>query len=123
MPKESGKRRGKPTYCGVYNIAGKNIKRIRESLDPKCSQNSLAEKIQLEGYAMEKQTVQQIESGEQCITDVELFLFAKVLGVEMSVLLDTSVYGNVKEIDRQTNDYSSSSAGYGTRSVAEKQKK
>ncbi len=120
MAKESGKRRGKPTYCGLYNIAGKNIKRIRESLNPKCSQNNLAEKIQLEGYAIEKQTVQQIESGEQGINDVELFLFAKVLGVSMAELLDTSVYGNVETIDRQVTEYSKSSEGYGTRSVAEK---
>lgn len=120
MKQNSTQRRSKSRYCGRLNIAGLNIKKYRESLNPKCSQNDLCKKLQLEGLNVSKQMVQQVECGEQCITDVELMIFAKVLGVSMLELLDRTVYNNADFLDPVVTEYSKSSDGYGTRSVAEK---
>lgn len=119
MEQSSTKRRSKSRYCGRLNIAGVNIKKYREAQNPRCSQNDLSNKLQLEGLNVSKQMVQQVESGEQCITDVELMVFAKVLRVSISDLLDRTFYNNVDVIDPPVTEYSKSSDGYGTRSVAE----
>ncbi len=54
---------------------------------PKTSQRALADKMQLEGIALDKNAIQRIESGQRFVTDIELKTFAKVLGVSCDTLL------------------------------------
>ena len=112
------KRRRKIRFLGRANIAGLNIKKYRESLDPPCSQNDLASKLQLAGLSVHKNMVSMVENGEQGISDVELRTFAKVLGVSISDLMDESIYQNgthSKDIG-----YSEDSYDVGLSSAAEK---
>lgn len=73
---------------GTNNISGKNIRKIRLNLKEKTSQRALADKMQLEGLELDKNSIQRIESGQRFITDIELKKFAKVLGVSYDNLLD-----------------------------------
>lgn len=72
---------------GKLNIAGRKIAHLRMALPGKVSQKKLADMLQLEGLEIEKNAVQQIESGERFIIDVELKSFAKILGVTVDELL------------------------------------
>ena len=51
------------------------------------AQRALADKMQLEGIALDKNAIQRIESGQRFVTDIELKTFAKVLGVSCDTLL------------------------------------
>ena len=57
------------------------------ALPGRVSQRKLADMLQLEGLEIEKNAIQQIESGERFVIDVELKAFAKVLGVTVDELL------------------------------------
>ena len=72
---------------GKLNITGQKISKLRMALPGKVSQKKLADKLQLEGLMIDKNAVQQIESGERFVIDVELKAFAKVLGVTADELL------------------------------------
>jgi len=72
---------------GKLNISGRKIARLRVALPGKVSQRELADRLQLEGLIIEKNAVQQIESGQRFVTDVELKALAKVLGVTADELL------------------------------------
>ena len=52
------------------------------------SQRGLAELLQLEGLDIDKNAVQRMESGQRFVTDIELRVIARVLGVSYSDLLD-----------------------------------
>lgn len=90
--KQRKDRREKLKFLGRANVAGANIRRFREALVPRCSQNDLASKLQLQGLDVHKNMISKIENGEQCITDVELLYFAKVLGVTVEQLLEVPSY-------------------------------
>ncbi len=70
------------------NICGQKVKEIRERLPEKTSQRKLAEMLQMEGLDLNKNAVQRIESGKRFVTDIELKVIAKVLGVSYQELLD-----------------------------------
>lgn len=53
----------------------------------KVSQRELADRLQLAGLDLGKNAIQQIESGERFVTDIELKALAEVLGVTADVLL------------------------------------
>jgi len=72
---------------GRLNISGRKIAQLRMALPGKVSQKILADRLQLEGYDIGKNAVQQIESGQRFVTDVELKAFSKVLGVTTDELL------------------------------------
>lgn len=74
---------------GKNNISGARIAEIRKARVPKTSQRKLAELLQLNGLDVDKNAVQQIESGKRFITDIEIKVIAKVLNVSYSDLLDT----------------------------------
>ena len=115
------KRRRKIRFLGRANIAGLNIKKYREALDPPCSQNDLASKLQLAGLSVHKNMVSMVENGEQGISDVELRTFALVLGVSISDLMDESIYQDGAH--DKVIDYSEDSYDVGLTSAAEKPKK
>ncbi|MCL2699569.1 MAG: helix-turn-helix domain-containing protein [Defluviitaleaceae bacterium] len=71
---------------GSLNTSGKNIKLLRKEL--KLSQRKLADKMQLLGIDLSKNAIQQIESGERFITDIELKVFAKFFGIPSDELLE-----------------------------------
>lgn len=76
------------TEDGKSNISGRKIKEFRLNLPQKTSQKKLAEMLQLAGLEVDKNIVQLIEAGERSVTDVELKVIAKVLGVRYEDLLD-----------------------------------
>ena len=115
------KRRRKIKYRGRANIAGLNIKKYREALDPHCSQNDLAGKLQLAGLNVHKNMVSMVESGKQGINDIELRTFALVLGVSVADLMDESIYQDGSH--NIPMEYSEDSYDVGLATVAEKPKK
>lgn len=77
------------TASGENNICGRKVKEIREQLPKKTSQRILADMLQMEGLDLDKNAVQRIESGKRFVTDIELKVIAKVLGVSYQELLDS----------------------------------
>lgn len=73
---------------GKNNVCGDRVRTYREALPLKPSQKGLADLLQLEGLDLDKNAVQRIESGQRFVTDIELRVLAKVLGVSYSDLLD-----------------------------------
>ncbi len=72
---------------GKLNISGKQISQLRISLPGKVSQRMLAERLQLMEIDLDKNAIQQIESGKRFVTDIELAAFAKLFGVPAHELL------------------------------------
>ena len=70
------------------NICGQKVREIREQLPEKTSQRKLADMLQMAGLDIDKNAVQRIESGKRFVTDIELKVIAKVLGVSYQELLD-----------------------------------
>ena len=70
---------------GTFNISGKNIILLRKEL--KFSQRKLADKMQLIGIDLSKNAIQQIESGERFVTDIELKAFASFFKISADDLL------------------------------------
>lgn len=73
---------------GSNNICGKRIKKFRELLPEKTSQKQFADMLQIAGLDIDKNAVQRIESGDRFITDIELKVIARVLGISYRELLD-----------------------------------
>ena len=69
------------------NLSGRNISRIRKGMKPTLSQRALADKLQLNGIDVDKNAIQRIECGKRFVTDIELVVIAKVLGVSVMELL------------------------------------
>lgn len=72
---------------GRLNICGLKIAKLRMAIRPKCSQKAFADKLQLLGLEVTKNTVQCIESGNRFVTDIELKVIAQALGVTADELL------------------------------------
>lgn len=73
---------------GENNICGQKVKEIRKRLPEKTSQRKLADMLQMEGLDLDKNAIQRIECGKRFVTDIELKVIAKVLGVSYQELLD-----------------------------------
>lgn len=73
---------------GLNNVSGLKIKYYRQLRTEKTSQNALARLMQINGIDIDKNAIQRIESGQRFVTDIELKVFAKVLEVRYSDLLD-----------------------------------
>lgn len=72
---------------GRLNICGLKIAKLRMAIRPKCSQKAFADKLQLMGLEVTKNTIQCIESGNRFVTDIELKVIAQALGVTADELL------------------------------------
>lgn len=81
-----------PKKYNRVNIAGLNIKRIRTERFPNLSQNGLAAKLQLQGIAITKNTIQRMEAGLCGINDIQLVAIAQILKTSVTELLDESAY-------------------------------
>lgn len=70
---------GKKDICGDRLREARVVRRLR--------QEDLAAKIQIEGVIMERDSISRIEIGTRFVSDFELVIFAKVLGVSVNWLL------------------------------------
>lgn len=70
---------------GSLNLCGVKIREKRKQL--KLSQRALADSMQLLGIDLSKNAIQQIESGERFVTDIELKAFAAFFNVDAGALL------------------------------------
>lgn len=71
---------------GRLNICGLKITSLRKAV--KLSQRALADQIQLQGLDLSKNAIQQIESGNRFVTDIELKAFAQYFNVSTDELLN-----------------------------------
>lgn len=74
-------------YDGKANIIGKNIYKLRKQLH--LSQEELAAKMQLNNIEISQKVISRIEKQERFVTDYELLIFSRVLGVSVDDLLNT----------------------------------
>ena len=72
-------------FDGKKNIAGDRIHQIRTTM--RLSQSDLAARMQVNGVIIEREAISKIETGDRFITDYELMMFSKVLGVSIEWLL------------------------------------
>ena len=72
---------------GGNNICGRRVRELRLAMPGRVSQRMLSERLQIEGLDLDKNAVQRIESGERFVTDIELKVLSRVLGVSADDLL------------------------------------
>lgn len=82
---EGGRRVKIYDYNGKKNISGDRIRQAR--VVQRMRQEDLAAKLQIEGVNMERDSISRIEIGTRFVSDFELKVFAKVLGVSALWLL------------------------------------
>ena len=72
-------------YNGKANLIGPLVKeaRLRQNL----TQEELAIRMQLECIEMSQKTISRIEKQERFVTDYELFIFLKILNLDLTELL------------------------------------
>ena len=75
----------------MNNISGRNIARLRKSMEKPNSQQALANKMQLLGIDIDKNSIQRIESGQRFVTDIELKAFAKLFNTTADYLISDNV--------------------------------
>ena len=71
---------------GRLNQCGIATRILRKEM--KISQRELADKLQLQGIDLGKNAIQQIESGQRFVTDIELKAIAALFGVSADILLE-----------------------------------
>ena len=72
-------------YHGKKNVCGDRLREAR--VVQRMRQEDLAAKVQIEGVIMERDSISRIEIGTRFVSDFELMIFAKVLGVSVTWLL------------------------------------
>ena len=72
-------------FDGAKNISGDRIHQARTTM--RMSQAELAARMQVNGVIIEREAISKIETGDRFVTDYELMVFAKVLGVSMEWLI------------------------------------
>lgn len=73
-------------YKGQKNLCGNRVKEARARKN--ITQADLAARLQVAGVTMERDSVSRIEIGTRFVTDYELAVLAKVLGVSMEWLTE-----------------------------------
>ena len=73
-------------FDGKKNISGDRIHQARTAM--RLSQADLAARMQVNGVTIEREAISKIETGDRFITDYELMIFAKVLGVSLAWLTE-----------------------------------
>ena len=72
-------------YDGKKNICGDRLREAR--VVQRLRQEDLAARIQIKGINMERDSISRIEIGTRFVSDFELMIFAKMLGVSVNWLL------------------------------------
>lgn len=70
----------------IYNVCGKNIKKIRK--EQKITQDELCARMQVMGYQISRSDISKLENGKKFITDFEIVGFSKALKVSILDLFD-----------------------------------
>ena len=73
-------------YKGRKNLGGNRVKEARARLN--ITQTDRAARLQVAGITMERDSVSRIEIGTRFVTDYELAVLAKILGVSMEWLTE-----------------------------------
>lgn len=73
-------------YQGRKNVSGERIRELR--IKRRMSQSELAARLQVEGVILERDSISRVESGARFVADYELYIFAKILGVDMMSLVE-----------------------------------
>ena len=73
-------------FNGKKNISGDRIHQARTAM--RLSQADLAARMQVSGVIIEREAISKIETGDRFVTDYELMMFARVLGVSMEWLIN-----------------------------------
>jgi len=68
------------------NLIGANVKKYRKKLN--MSQQMLSNKLELLGVYICRGSVSRIEDLSRTVTDIELYAISRVLGVELSALVE-----------------------------------
>ena len=71
-------------YKGRKNLCGDRVREARARLN--ITQADLAERLQVAGVIMERDSVSRIEIGTRFVTDYELVVLSNVLGVSLEWL-------------------------------------
>jgi hypothetical protein len=82
------KRYSTKSPSGTNNLCGEKIKLFRQSQPQPYSQRMLADEMQRRGADIDKNVIQRIESGDRYVTDIELKIFAEVIGLPVDKLLE-----------------------------------
>ena len=72
-------------FRGKKNISGDRIHQARTAM--RLSQADLAARMQVNGVTIEREAISKIETGDRFITDYELMVFSRVLGVSVNWLM------------------------------------
>lgn len=72
-------------YNGKKNLSGPRIKEAR--IKKRLSQADLAARMQVEGVAIERDSISRVEIGTRFVPDYELPVYAKVLEVSVEWLV------------------------------------
>ena len=72
---------------GKCNLCGPRVAQLRRAMGPGMSQRALADMLQMAGIDVDKNAIQRIECGKRFVTDIELKVLARVLGVTTDELL------------------------------------
>ncbi len=70
---------------GSNNLCGKRIREIRK--EQGLSQRRLAAKMQLLGFDVDHYFIRRAENGERFLTDIDLVIFSRALGVSLPDLM------------------------------------
>ena len=70
---------------GTNNLCGRRIAQLRKAR--KISQRSLAAKMQLLGFDVDHYFIRRVENGERFVTDIDLVIFSRALGVPICEML------------------------------------
>lgn len=77
-------------YDGKANVSGDRIHQARTA--QRLLQDALAAKMQVAGIIIGREAISRIETGDRFVTDYELVIFSRVLGVTIEWLT-----GDIKE--------------------------
>ena len=70
---------------GTNNLCGRRVALIRK--EKKLSQRKLAAKMQILGFDVDHYFIRRVENGERFVTDIDLVILARALGVSITDLL------------------------------------
>ena len=82
----------------LLNVSGCRIKQLRIQMESGWTQSRLARALQLEGMTVDRSGVAKIEGGYRKISDVEIVIIAKALGVTPNELLTDATDKLVHEV-------------------------
>jgi len=70
---------------GTNNLCGRRVAQIRK--EKNLSQRKLAAKMQILGFDVDHYFIRRVENGERFVTDIDLVIIARALGVPITDLL------------------------------------